>query len=117
MDNTRFKGRDSIFATRLRKCMGDSKTIQEKLAKVTGITRQAIAQYCDGSVMPNIEKLYLFAEYFKVSTDYLLGLTDIKERDVTNDIMQKEILRLRTTLRNINVMLDTIKLSIGTELI
>ena len=77
------KGYDGVFSTRLRYLMsGDDellnpqKTTQEELAKATGITRQTISQYMDGSILPNIEKMYFIARHFNVSTDYLLGLTD-----------------------------------------
>ena len=80
---SKFAGYDSVFATRLRALMEHSKTTQQELAKVTNITRQAIAQYADGSVQPNIEKLYKIAEHFKVSADYLLGRTNEPTTDTT----------------------------------
>ena len=73
-----FKGFESIFAVRLRDLMERNKTTQLELARATSITRQAISQYTDGSVMPNIEKLYLIAKYFNVSADYLLGEAEFK---------------------------------------
>jgi len=66
-----FKGYDSIFALRLRGLMEN--TTQAQLAEQIGTTRQAVSQYMDGSVQPNIEKLYKISNYFKVSADYLLG--------------------------------------------
>lgn len=72
MDNeSGFKGYNSIFALRLRELM--DKTTQAQLAEKIGTTRQAISQYMDGSVQPNIEKLYKISNYFNVSTDYMLG--------------------------------------------
>ena len=76
----KFKGYDSIFATKLRALMAkgiDGKKItQQDLAAATGYTRQAISQYMDGSVMPNAEKLAAISEFFNVSADYLLGLSE-----------------------------------------
>ncbi|MHB1151869.1 MAG: helix-turn-helix domain-containing protein [Eubacteriales bacterium] len=66
-----FKGYNSIFALRLKGLM--EKTTQAQLAEQIGTTRQAVSQYMDGSVQPNIEKLYKISNYFKVSADYLLG--------------------------------------------
>lgn len=82
MNDVKFTGYDSVFATRLRELMSGNGTTQKDLAGVTGITRQAISQYMDGSVQPNIEKLYKISEFFEVSADYLLGLSDVKSFDI-----------------------------------
>ncbi len=81
----KIKGYDGIFSTRLRELMEDNqgrgKTTQEELAKATGITRQTISQYMDGSVLPNIERVYFIAKYFDVSSDYLIFGTKSKKSD------------------------------------
>ncbi|OXS24693.1 MAG: hypothetical protein BI182_16935 [Acetobacterium sp. MES1] len=82
MNDVKFTGYDSVFATRLRELMSGNGTTQKDLAGVTGITRQAISQYMDGSVQPNIEKLYKICDFFKVSADYLLGLSSVKSFDI-----------------------------------
>ena len=74
-----------IFPARLRSLMNqgiDGKRVtQQDLAAATGYTRQAISLYLDGSVLPNVEKLCAIAEFFSVSADYLLGLTDTSTTD------------------------------------
>ena len=83
MDNDKkFVDYDSVFATRLRALMESNKTTQKELAEIVGTTRQAISQYADGSVQPNVEKLYKMASYFKVSSDWLIGMNDIKSPDL-----------------------------------
>ena len=77
-----FIGYDSIFATRLRGLMEARKTTQKELAEIVGTTRQAISQYADGSVQPNVEKLFKMALFFKVSSDWLIGMNNIKSPDV-----------------------------------
>lgn len=64
----------NIFAERLALLMKERGSTQKDLASATGITRQAISQYMDGSVQPNIEKLYMICQFFNVSADYMLGL-------------------------------------------
>lgn len=71
-----FKGYDNTFAVRLRKLLDETNTTQQVLAEKTNCTRQAIAQYVGGLNAPNVDKLISIAEFFGVSTDYLLGLTD-----------------------------------------
>lgn len=77
MGASKLIGYDGYFATRLRELMKDKKVTQQELATSVGTTRQAISQYADGSVQPNIEKLYKIAEYFHISADYLLGMSDV----------------------------------------
>ncbi len=80
-----FKGKDNPFATQLRNLMKRNilrkKTTQEELAKATGISRQNIAQYMEGSSLPNVEKIYYIAKYFNVSADYLIFGIETKETD------------------------------------
>ena len=63
----------NIFAQRLKELMVRTKTTQVELAKKLGITRQSVSQYLNGDVIPNVEKLYLIADFFDVSSDYLIG--------------------------------------------
>jgi transcriptional regulator with XRE-family HTH domain len=72
---------DSDFPSRLRKLMDDTQTKQQKLADITGVKRQCVAQWKDGKTKPDIINLQIIANYFDVSTDYLLGLSDVRSRD------------------------------------
>lgn len=89
MDASKLIGYDGIFATRLRELMKCAKATQQDVAAAVGTTRQAISQYADGSVQPNIEKLYKIAEYFSVSADYLLGIADVTASDVDDKAINK----------------------------
>ena len=50
-------------------------TTQAELAGYLSKTRQSITYYCDGSSSPDWETLVKIADYFDVTTDYLLGRT------------------------------------------
>lgn len=52
-----------------------------KLAEGIGASRQAISQYKNGVIIPNTEKLSQIADFFKVSTDYLLKKTNVPTPD------------------------------------
>lgn len=52
-----------------------------KIAKHLDCTPQAINQYKLGVSVPQTEKLVKIAEYYNVSVDYLLGLSDVKSTD------------------------------------
>lgn len=53
----------------LRKRRGIS---QEELADKIGVSRQAVSKWESGQSFPDIEKIILLSDYFKVTTDYLL---------------------------------------------
>lgn len=81
MENASFKGYKSIFATRLRALIEENNISKQTLSEQIGTSRQAISQYCDGSTIPNADKLTEIAKYFNVSLDYLSGLTDSRTTD------------------------------------
>ena len=49
---------------------------QKQLGEVLGLSNKAICTMESGSRGTTMEKLVILAEYFHVSTDYLLGITD-----------------------------------------
>ena len=61
------------FPTNLRTLLDERKSTITALARELGITRQAVSQYADGTGQPNADKLKRIADYFNVSTDWLLG--------------------------------------------
>ncbi len=72
---------NEILPSRIRALIADSGATQNQIAKEIGVTRQSISQYCDGSTVPNADKLLKLAQYFNVSADYLLGITNAKTID------------------------------------
>jgi len=50
-----------------------------KLTKDSGIPNGMVNRWKNGVVMPSVENLIKLADYFGVSTDYLLGRTDKPE--------------------------------------
>ena len=61
------------FPRNLRALLDERSTTITALARELGITRQAVSQYADGTGQPNADKLKRIADYFDVSTDWLLG--------------------------------------------
>ncbi len=60
---------------------------QQRLAIDLGIDQTSISSYECGKYLPTVEVLVRIAEYFSVSTDYLLGLSEVKSplKTVQND--------------------------------
>ncbi len=78
-----YVGYDTPFAANLRGLIDEAKIPQTALADFIGVTRQAVSSYSLGTSLPDIEKFEKIADYFEVSTEYLLGRTDIKKADAS----------------------------------
>ena len=67
----------NIFAQRLKMLRKSRKCTQLTLAELLGITRTQISDLENGKTSTSIERLYMLADYFNVSIDYLVGRTDL----------------------------------------
>lgn len=97
------------FPRRLRQLLDgvllpEKKTTQEGLAKEVGVTRQAIAQYKDGKTQPTIDVLERMADYYEVTTDFLLGRTDVSSMDTDLQKVSKFTGLSEKALENIGML-------------
>lgn len=67
------------YTERLKKLREFEKINQTELAKELGISQNTYSQYETGARQPSLEMLIKLAEFYFVSTDYILGLTDNPE--------------------------------------
>ena len=72
-----------IFPTRLRKLMEEKAVTQKKLADAIEMRPQTVSLYTTGQSAPDVNTLRKMAEFFHVSADYLIGLSDVKKPDTT----------------------------------
>lgn len=56
---------------------------QVELAEKLGVTKQSVSNWENDNIQPPIEMLVKIADFFSVSTDYLLGRDDKKYIDVS----------------------------------
>jgi len=82
---------NSEFASRLRLLMAHRDTNQQKLADFIGVTRQAVSAYTLGISLPDIEKFEKIASFFNVSTEYLLGRTDVMEINIEKQAIAEKL--------------------------
>ncbi len=75
---------NNIFSERLSSLIKEFRVNQQELADFVGTTRQSISLYSTGKRKPDIEILNKICDYFKVSSDYLLGRTNSKSLDIDN---------------------------------
>ncbi|MBQ4542449.1 MAG: helix-turn-helix transcriptional regulator [Clostridia bacterium] len=65
-----------VFAERLKELREDNKVSLKKLGEAIGVSDIAISRWENLKRIPNIEVLSAIADYFAVSTDFLLGKKD-----------------------------------------
>lgn len=68
-----------MFGTRLHTLRKERKLRQEDMAKQLGIARTTYAMYEQGNREPDYNTLIKLSNFFKVSIDYLLGTTEIRQ--------------------------------------
>lgn len=65
-----------FFSQRVFELRKQRKLSQKELGEAVGLSHKAISTIESGSRSTTIEKLVLLADFFGVSTDYLLGRRD-----------------------------------------
>ena len=61
-----------MFANKLKSLRISKDMTQVKLAEKLGVKKQSISNWENGNIMPSVEMLEKIADFFSVSTDYLL---------------------------------------------
>ncbi len=70
-----------VFAERFKKLRLEKKLSLQKVAQDLNVTAQSLSLYEKGQRTINIDLLKRTAEYFKVSSDYLIGISDVATVD------------------------------------
>lgn len=72
-----------MFGDRVRTLRTAYNLSQVQLAEQLNVSKQTISNWENNNILPSIEMLINIAQYFCVSTDYLLELTDRKYIEVS----------------------------------
>lgn len=80
-----------FFIKRLYSLLEETNTTQRELAEKVNVTEVTISRYLSGERNPRIEIINKIAKYFKVSVDYLLGRTDVKNANIHKEVDQEFI--------------------------
>ena len=67
-----------VFGQRLRQLRKDHNEYRDTLADLLEVSTAQISDMENGKKTTTLEKLVLICEHYHVSSDYLLGLSDIK---------------------------------------
>ena len=72
------------FSERLKALRKERGLKQREMAEICGLKMRGYQQYEYDETYPTVPGLVFLADYFDVSTDYLLGRTDCREVKRTN---------------------------------
>lgn len=80
----------------------EKKLTQKQIADRIGLAISAVSSYESGSRYPSYDALIKLSRIYHVSTDYLLGITDKRNIDVSglNDAEIELVSQLVETIRN-----------------
>lgn len=95
-----------IFKIRLRNLRG--KKNQDTVAKEIGISRASLSYYETGDRKPDINTLYALAQYYNVSSDYLLGLTDVASPNIDEQAISKKTGLSEDSIYHLELLQNTI---------
>ena len=100
---------NDTFCKRFTELRENSGKSQEELAHILGVTQQTLSRYEKKQRQPSIEFIVKASKFFKVTTDYLLGLSDILTTDVdiqkactVTGLSEKAINRLSYSKENVS---------------
>lgn len=73
----------SLISNRIRELIEDSGLTLRELEKQIGVNNATLSQWQQGRKKPHLDSLLLLAEYFDVSGDWILGISDTKKADTS----------------------------------
>ena len=103
---------EQMLGNILKKLRKEKGITQEELGKILGVTTSMVGMYETNARKPSYEVLLKMADYFGVSTDYLLGKSsDQKEGEMETEIqlIQKAHKKVDAKIRK--KMMDILKLT------
>ncbi len=74
---------------------------QKEFAKKIYASKQSVSNWENDNIQPSVEVLMRIANYFSVSTDYLLGLDDRKYIEVSN-LTEEQVAHIQLIIDDIS---------------
>lgn len=96
---------NELFRTRLLQLRENEKLTQLELSKKSGVSRTCIRGLEAGQSGPRADSLVKLADYFQVTTDYLLG-REANETIILQHIPVQISNDLRNLIRDVEELLD-----------
>lgn len=74
---------------------------QVEFAKKLSITKQTVSNWENNNIVPSIDMLTKIADFFNVTTDYMLGRDDRKLVDVSN-LTDEQVAHLTMIIKDLS---------------
>ena len=74
------------FGTRLKELRKQNSITQTELGRLLGVEKSTISMYENGKSFPSYDTLIQIATHFNLSTDYLLGVSDLSNQQQSGTI-------------------------------
>lgn len=97
------------FSDTLRSLLEDKHLTQKTVASSIGIAQNTLSSYVTGKRQPDLQMLCALADYFDVSTDYLLGYVP-HNSNLTTEQMQLVEITMKMTPTHLNKLVEIAKI-------
>lgn len=101
-----------LCGDRLRKLREDKHLKTDEVADMLGISRSGYAYYEIGKRTPTIENIVKLANFYRVSTDYILGASDMGDNEVSKKTINNIDAKAEELLQNFIQMPDSFKVGV-----
>lgn len=89
------------FNERLKQLRLKKKLTQQELADILGLKPTAVSNYESNRNEPSFEKLIILSQYFNVSLDYLLGISE-SYLPIQGEVLDREIVEFFNQYKNLD---------------
>lgn len=89
---------------------------QKDMSQIVNVSRVAISQWETNKEIIPLNKLNIYSNYFKVSFDYIVGLTNSKERKSNITILNSQVIgnRLKTFRKHFKLSQEDLAIFLNT---
>ena len=87
----------------------DSSLKQKDIANVLNITQQTYSLWENGTKIIPLKHLNSLCNYYDVSMDYVLGLSNVRQYDIVNKVIDKKIIGIKLMIKFKLLFLISIK--------
>ena len=91
------------YYKRLKQLRKEKHLTQQDIARILNVDESTYGRYENGKRQLSIEDLQKLCQYYKVSADYILGLTEEKENEWNTTNKNVNIIQNRHNINNIQI--------------
>lgn len=94
----------SNFREMLKELIDEGKMTPIELARAIPMPKSAISNYLSGVTKPTVKNLIKIADYFNISCDYLLGITDNKnfvKKNINSTFYENVLFLIRKNFKSV----------------